>query len=466
LLLLRRQIASKMLNGPGFEGAETHRRLLAKWEERVARLEDELGQSSPLVNSETVAAALPPDSALVEYARFTTFEFEPHPSGEPRQMPARYVAFVLRAGAPVEVALVDLGEAEQTDRLLSVTRLAFVRGDDLGPARALREGVFDRPAAAAGRRRLLLAFDGELVHVPFAALPGHDGRPLFDAYHLHGTTTGRDLLARPCAGAPASAPVVAGDPDFDLDARTAESPEPPPPGLLNRAWTAVVSRLGRSAAPSAKPNPEASDPSKLQFHRLGVGPTETLARLLGVRPWLGRQVLHERITGSRSPRILHLAAPGFFLAGAAPNAPALPRRDKLLERAGIALACANAAINGAPLPSGAGDGLLTTQDVVGLDLAATELVVLPACGAGVLELGCGPGVVALQRAFLLAGARSVVLTLWQPPADVGGELLADFYRRVLAGEGTADAFRAAQEAIKAKRPDPRGWAAFIAVGDH
>ena len=109
--------------------------------------------------------------------------------------------------------------------------------------------------------------------------------------------------------------------------------------------------------------------------------------------------------------------------------------------------------------------MLTTQDVAGLDLVATELVVLPACGAGAIEVGSGPGLIALERAFLLAGARTVVLALWQPPAEVGRDLLAEFYRRVLAGERKADALRAAQQTSKTKHADPRGWAAFVAVGE-
>ena len=117
------------------------------------------------------------------------------------------------------------------------------------------------------------------------------------------------------------------------------------------------------------------------------------------------------------------------------------------------------------VPPAAGDGLLTVQDIAELDLAGTELVMLPACGAGPIEVGSGPGVIALQRAFLLAGARSVVLGLWQPPADVRRGLLTEFYRRVLEGERGSDALRAAQQTAKSRKPDPRGWAAFVLVGE-
>src|SRR5262249_6666754 len=117
------------------------------------------------------------------------------------------------------------------------------------------------------------------------------------------------------------------------------------------------------------------------------------------------------------------------------------------------------------LPESAGDGLLSTQEIAGLDLTATELVVLPAAGAGVVELASGPGVLALQRAFLLAGAATVVMALWAPPADISRGLLAEFYRRIRAGQGRGEALREAQRLVRAKHPNPRGWAAFVSVGD-
>jgi CHAT domain-containing protein len=246
--------------------------------------------------------------------------------------------------------------------------------------------------------------------------------------------------------------------------RTANVPEPPP-SFLNRLWASLAGR-GRASQASQK---DKTDPNTIHFARLTDvrDETERIARLLGVRPCLGRQVLKASLLACRSPRILHLATSGYFLggAGADGNQPTVPRRDKLLQRSGLALAGANTGLHGGSLPEAAGDGLLPTQEIAGLDLAMTELVVLPSTGAGVMELGSGPGLMALQRAFLLAGAAVVVMTLWEPPATVRRELLADFYRRFLAGQGRGDALREALRAIKTKHPDPRGWAAFVSVGD-
>jgi CHAT domain-containing protein len=91
--------------------------------------------------------------------------------------------------------------------------------------------------------------------------------------------------------------------------------------------------------------------------------------------------------------------------------------------------------------------------------------VLSACETGLGDVQTGEGVFGLRRAFMLAGAKTLVMSLWKVPDEATKELMVDFYRRVLAGEGRADALRKAQLAIKAKHPDPYYWGAFICQGD-
>jgi len=57
------------------------------------------------------------------------------------------------------------------------------------------------------------------------------------------------------------------------------------------------------------------------------------------------------------------------------------------------------------------------------------------------------------------------MSLWRVPDRQRQELLEDFYRRVLAGEGRADALRNAQLALRRKYPDPYHWGAFVCQGD-
>ena len=79
-----------------------------------------------------------------------------------------------------------------------------------------------------------------------------------------------------------------------------------------------------------------------------------------------------------------------------------------------------------------------------MDLLATELVVLSACETALGEVHAGEGVFGLRRAFVLAGAKTLVMSLWKVPDEQTRELMEDFYRRILRGEGRAEALRQAQ----------------------
>ena len=211
--------------------------------------------------------------------------------------------------------------------------------------------------------------------------------------------------------------------------------------------------------------------------------------MLGVSPWLDATALEGRLkTACRSPRILHLATHGFFLpdqprdldrdgrgigldvgAFSGPNGgPARlsgPMMENPMLRSGLALAGANTWLKAGNPPEEAEDGLLTAEDVTGLDLLSTELVVLSACETGLGQVHVGEGVFGLRRAFVLAGAETLVMSLWKVPDEPTRELMEDFYGRLLAGEGRAEALRGAQLAMKAKYPDPFYWGAFICQGD-
>jgi CHAT domain-containing protein len=111
------------------------------------------------------------------------------------------------------------------------------------------------------------------------------------------------------------------------------------------------------------------------------------------------------------------------------------------------------------------DGMLTAEDVTGMDLLDTELVVLSACDTGLGEVRRGEGVFGLRRAFQLAGARTLVMSLWKVPDEQTRELMVEFYRHLLAGAGRAEALRQAQLTMKARYADPFFWGAFICQGD-
>jgi CHAT domain-containing protein len=206
-----------------------------------------------------------------------------------------------------------------------------------------------------------------------------------------------------------------------------------------------------------------------------------IAARLGVAPLVGADALERRVKAGRSPRVLHIASHGFFLRdhrgaanGSGPSAAAaLDRSDVTglglvgnpLLRSGFALAGANSWLGGASLPDAAEDGLLTAEDVSAMDLRQTELAVLSACNTGLGESQFGEGVMGLRRAFVLAGARTLVMSLWKVPDAATAELMDAFYQFLLAGVPRAEALRRAQHQLKKRYPNPFFWGAFICQGD-
>ena len=472
LQALRDRVVTATIRGPGPDGADAHRRRLETWADERNTLESELARALPEMHlgahlreatPAAVADSLPAESALVEWVRFDVFDLEAVPArGEPAWQSARYLAFVLHASGESEPSLIDLGEADEIDQLIgaywaSIARAPEASGDPDRRAlgETLRAAVLDPVRTALGCcTRLFVAPDGDLARLPFDALPLGDDH-VIDTYEITYLTSGRDVL-RFGMQAPTlpTLPVVAADPDFDIG----RAPE-------TSGVAAVAEEAGRNRWSHRSWRFDRLDGTRREG--------EQVAAALGVTPILGADVTKVRVKGVRSPLVLHLATHGFFLedqeplaathevrSGSDPLAPLLGLESPLL-RSGLALAGANAL--GASETTG--DGLLLAEDVTGLDLAGTELVVLSACETGLGEVRIGEGVYGLRRAFVIAGASTLVMSLWRVSDGATATLMTDFYARIRRGEPRSAALRGAQIALKATHPDPFYWAAFVCQGD-
>ena len=134
-----------------------------------------------------------------------------------------------------------------------------------------------------------------------------------------------------------------------------------------------------------------------------------------------------------------------------------------LNRCGLLFAGANTALSGhsADLPEGVQDGILTAKEISLLDLRDADLVVLSACETGKGEI-TGEGVFGLQRAFKQAGAQTIIMSLW-PVNDAATQLLmTEFYRNWITNrQPKREAFRNAQNTVRAQFEEPAYWAGFI-----
>ena len=110
------------------------------------------------------------------------------------------------------------------------------------------------------------------------------------------------------------------------------------------------------------------------------------------------------------------------------------------------------------------DGILTAYEISQMNLDQTELVVLSACDTGLGDIEGNEGVYGVQRAFKIAGAKYLIMSLWQVPDLQTQELMTIFYTKWLKeGMEISEAFSAAQKAMREKYQDPYMWAGFILV---
>jgi CHAT domain-containing protein len=170
-----------------------------------------------------------------------------------------------------------------------------------------------------------------------------------------------------------------------------------------------------------------------------------------------------------SPRILHLSTHGYFFpdsksGGDGASDPVFKTSEHPMIRSGLILAGGNHAWQtGKPLGRRE-DGVLTAYEISQMNLAATELVVLSACETGLGDIRGNEGVYGLQRAFKIAGAKNLLMSLWQVPDFQTQELMTLFYQKwLLEKMPVRKALHTAQEEMRAKGYEPFYWAGFVLV---
>ena len=303
------------------------------------------------------------------------------------------------------------------------------------------------PVHLPARQRLLIVPDGPLQYLPFAALSvaenGHEGVPLVELHELAILPSASALAAlRKTAGKrprPADEVTVFADPVFEppgkpVPANFAISPGAPRSRALNRA----LRDLGDSQWIPSLPG---SRNEALAIQRI-VGPART-------RLAMGFDANREALMDSSiaRQRIIHFATHGMMDA-------------RHPEFSGLVLSMVNK-------KGKYQDGYLRLSDIYALKLSA-DLVVLSSCESALgKDLG-SEGIIGLPRAFLYAGARSVVASLWKVDDDATVTFMKVFYSRLQEGEDPAQALQGAQLNLlkNARLSDPYYWAGFVLEGDY
>lgn len=185
-----------------------------------------------------------------------------------------------------------------------------------------------------------------------------------------------------------------------------------------------------------------------------------------------KQASEKNLKALRGPRLLHIATHGYFLqdaeisSGSAAGISAESARNNPLLRSGLLLAGASPTLQGTSMPNleSNDNGVLTAYEAMNLSLEGTDLIILSACETGLGDVKAGEGVYGLQRAFQVAGANALVMSLWKVDDAATQMLMTNFYTNWAKTGDKLKAFKQAQIQLMAKYKEPYYWGAFVMMG--
>lgn len=283
-----------------------------------------------------------------------------------------------------------------------------------------------------GKNNVHLSLDGIYFQVNIGALQRPDGSFVSDVFDLHLYTSTRDLVKVKSGTAGAKKATFFGFPNYGSEGLLT-----PLPGT--KAEVDAVSQI-------------------------------TKGKGFATTTFLQDHATEENFKNIASPSLLHIATHGFFLPESEATGEKVfgvevsEAKDNPLLRSGLMLANAEQTMGstaeGAEVNT-TNNGILTAYEVINLDLKNTDLVVLSACETGLGEIKSGEGVYGLQRAFQVAGAETVIMSLWKVSDEATKELMMSFYQNWMGGKPKEEAFFAAQQSLRKSFPEPYYWGAFV-----
>lgn len=199
--------------------------------------------------------------------------------------------------------------------------------------------------------------------------------------------------------------------------------------------------------------------------------SDLLAGVMNTTVYSGQKATESqfKLLSRHSPSVIHISTHGFYLKGKGLKAPFfknLSLSSKItykMSKCGLLFSGANNAWNGIYAQDVEEDCILTAAEVEKMDLSDTELVVLSACDTGLGDCESIDGVYGLSRAFKIAGAHTIVMTLWKVNDLVTKEFMCEFYGQIKDGLEYHEAFRIAQQKLRLKYQDPLLWAPFVII---
>jgi CHAT domain-containing protein/TolA-binding protein len=523
LVSAQQRLANLVVRGSSEGHPDHYRRLLDEARKEKEHAERALAEKSAEFRQEQAksqigfaeaAAALAPNCALVAFARYYHHKIPAFadsnataPSKKSEPLPS-YLAFVLRSGEN-EPTVIPLGTAKEIEALVSRWREEAARGAMIAQSpkqteaayrkagEALRLKVWDPVALhLQAATQIFVVPDGVLNLVNLAALPVGQSDYLVESRPLiHYLSAERDLV-------PSEAPEIKGEGLLALGG----------PAFNEKTLFSALARKDRIAATRSQAQTGTSQTYRgarsncSDFQSMRFEPLPASAREVKeiVSLWASDSVAQQNaaavinLTGAKATetafkeqalgrRVLHLATHGFFLGGRCSSALQSLRgvggvkkvessepapqiiSDNPLLLSGLALAGANHRAKAGPEED---DGILTAEEIAAMNLSGVEWAVLSACETGVGKVEAGEGVFGLRRAFQMAGAGTLIMSLWSVEDESARQWMRALYEgRLVKKLSTAESVRAASlEVLRSRREKgqsthPFFWAGFVAAGD-
>ncbi len=294
--------------------------------------------------------------------------------------------------------------------------------------------------------------DGVYNQINLEAIPTPDGRYVLDNSNIILLSNTKDLYLnrqQPKQVTEKQVAMLFGNPTFYVDSKPGQ---PDSNSGLSRNSVEVVSQL---------PGTEAE--------------IKQLKEYLTERGWeiqdrVEMDATELEMKAVENPLVFHVATHGFF-ESAGPKTSALNAElnennsyENPLLKTGLLLTGAGDIFNQTKFNYNVDNGILTAYEAMNLNLDQTDLVVLSACETGLGEVEAGEGVYGLQRAFLVAGAKTIIMSLFKVSDEATQQLMVKFYRKWIETGNKRQAFIDAKKEIRNEFGNPIYWGPFIMIG--
>ncbi len=428
--------------------------------------------------TQSIQEGLNKGEILVDFLCYPFYELT---ATGPVEKEDRYMAFVL--GKQGTISMVFLGSAQSIDQKIKQYRSSIMMGpSNQGSSkgrfsdqnlylqshgrqlfRSLFQPVFQKCLSKPqpnGFHSWVLSPDGQLNLLPFESLILPDGQFLIEEHVVRYVTTSRELLFpdKPAQKRHSRKAFLFADPAFSVPSEKRQK------GLEE---TNPILRAFREDHVCFEP----LHGTQTEIQQITKLLTENQ---IPVVAFSGINATRNTLFSAQSPWILHIATHGFFLQKSVRSSDeSRPRGVDVLSpsfRSGMVMSGINNLIQGKALPKDFHSPILTSYDIFGIDLFGTELVILSACETGVGEIENGEGVMGLRRAFLTAGAKTLMGSLWKVPDSSTQKLMRAFYQNLLTGMPKSQSLRKAQLNLinefrmQGQFPSPWEWAGFVSIG--